>query len=756
MTVPATENAVRGAAHSAWSGRRPRSERLLVLRAVPRWTGPERLDLGGTSVRVVAAASTLAVRAALVGGDPDDKVVVLTDLDDEQLGVGLLAHAVGQRSRVVDVWGTVRQLFHVSRRGVLDSNLVRDGDRIAQLLVEREPRDGWTPAPSGVLTRDHAYRCLVERLLGLDARDVDVPGVLSWSRKPAGVLALRDLDEPVARRLVAWVGEHAGIAVLPVLELARTGHGTDAVALGIAAAHLYGRPGTERSQGAFEQQYFQRVQRGHLRAWTDASRNWVERALVTDRDDARQVLHRAEQVLRDLQGQEAVTGSLLLPGGLTARLSRFGALLVRAAAESGPGPRRELESALVQLEGHALAPSDPAVTESALMALRLVRWLATGTPIPLTTYEALRWQGRTGGWVDRARQVVWNGAAEPSLAAGLTAVFDRATALRQDVDRAAAALLADDVAADRSPGQVLPVEEVLVREVLPLTATGPVLLLVLDGMSVAVASELAESVSATGWVEADREGERAVVLAGLPTVTEVSRTSLLTGTRCRGGQSDEDQGIRAIAGARTPLFHLGDLRGGAGSLLPADVRTAVLDGELPLVAAVLNAVDDSLSGGDPGRTRWTVDAVRHLRPLLEQAALAGRTVVLVSDHGHVVDRADGGRLESHLGGGARWRPADSAAGDSEVLLAGARVQLGGRRVVSAVDESLRYRSRHEGYHGGASLAELTIPFLVFSRHGAPAPVGWQQAGDHRPSWWTSATSTDVAEPEPGPGSATLF
>jgi hypothetical protein len=211
------------------------------------------------------------------------------------------------------------------------------------------------------------------------------------------------------------------------------------------------------------------------------------------------------------------------------------------------------------------------------------------------------------------------------------------------------------VSDEQAPGQVVPVEDALVRVVVPITSSRPVLLLVLDGMSAAVASELVESVAATGWTEQLPEGadQRRVLLAGLPSVTEVSRTSLLSGRLQQGGQATERKGLVAVAGHRSVLFHLADLAGTAGSDLPLDVREAVLDVERPLVAAVLNAVDDSLSSGDPGRTRWTVDAVRHLRPLLERAAVAGRVLVLVSDHGHVVDKPDTGVLGAATGGGAR-------------------------------------------------------------------------------------------------------
>ena len=165
------------------------------------------MDHDGLRYTVVPAVSALAVRDALTQGD-EDRVVVLTDLEDEEIGIGVLAHAVRQRSMVLDVWDTVRQQMRV--RDVLDSNLVRDGETVARALVDREPADGWPPAPGGVLTRDHAYRCLVSTLLGLAPRQLDVPGVLDWSRHPSGVLALHDLDEPLARLLVSWLVDQLG------------------------------------------------------------------------------------------------------------------------------------------------------------------------------------------------------------------------------------------------------------------------------------------------------------------------------------------------------------------------------------------------------------------------------------------------------------------------------------------------------------------------------------------------------------------
>ena len=80
------------------------------------------------------------------------------------------------------------------------------------------------------------------------------------------------------------------------------------------------------------------------------------------------------------------------------------------------------------------------------------------------------------------------------------------------------------------------------------------LLLVLDGMSAGVGTEVIASVLARtgdGWAEALLPGQsrRAAALAVLPTLTEVSRASLLCGELRAGGQDVELRGYEALTGA---------------------------------------------------------------------------------------------------------------------------------------------------------------------------------------------------------------
>jgi hypothetical protein len=108
---------------------------------------------------------------------------------------------------------------------------------------------------------------------------------------------------------------------------------------------------------------------------------------------------------------------------------------------------------------------------------------------------------------------------------------------------------------------------------------------------------------------------------------------------------------------------------------------------------------------------------------------------LTSDHGHVVERDT--EALSVSGAESRWRQASSGpVQDGEVLVAGPRVVAPGGEAVLLWRDDAHYGPRHAGYHGGASLAELTIPVLVFQAAAVSTGAqGWEQAAPQVPLWW---------------------
>ena len=129
----------------------------IALRAKPEWDGDAVLTIAAVSVRVVPCRTPLAARAALYDRADRERLVLLTELNDAELGDGLLAHLSKQRVRNVDMWDVTANLFEVSE---IDPMLARLGRWAAEALIDFAPPGGWPPPPGTVVTRSHALRCL--------------------------------------------------------------------------------------------------------------------------------------------------------------------------------------------------------------------------------------------------------------------------------------------------------------------------------------------------------------------------------------------------------------------------------------------------------------------------------------------------------------------------------------------------------------------------------------------------------------------
>lgn len=256
---------------------------------------------------------------------------------------------------------------------------------------------------------------------------------------------------------------------------------------------------------------------------------------------------------------------------------------------------------LARLQAHALVPWHAERVRRAEMAVRLVRWLSergpASGPETKSLAEAATWQQDAGAWVDVARGRVWEGDVDPAVAASYAYLCQAVDAARADREGEFARLLAGYAESGSATAELLPVERVLDEVVVRLTKAAPVLLLVLDGMSTGVARELLADLAGRGWTEHALAPVRPVISV-LPSVTRVSRTSLLCGRLADGTQADEKA---AFAERGWSLFHKADLNSaGAGDALATGVASAIR-GPAPVTGIVVNTVDDALDKGGRGR-----------------------------------------------------------------------------------------------------------------------------------------------------------
>jgi hypothetical protein len=146
------------------------------------------------------------------------------------------------------------------------------------------------------------------------------------------------------------------------------------------------------------------------------------------------------------------------------------------------------------------------------------------------------------------------------------------------------------------------------------------------------------------------------------------------------------------------------------------------------------------------RFKWSVDSFRILDALLYEARIAGRAVILTSDHGHVLEE-DGKRIAGSTE--ERWRPYDEPVADEEMVFEGPRIQAatGNERVVLLWSEAARYSQKKNGYHGGATPQEVVVPLGVFLSVGQELE-GWQPLAEYVPEWWLASAPSEVEAPQP--------
>lgn len=716
---------------------------VLGVRARPEWPFPACFPHGLDTVRVVPCSSTLAVREALTERPDDGWLIVLTDRDDGDLGAGVLTHLVWHRLRTPDPWEAVKQAFQAT--GLDPALITASGHReLAAGLLALTPTDGWPVARGGVLTKDHALASVARTQLLLGDPDVDEISLLTWTTTPDAVARIGELrhraGDTLTDAVLEWTVRRLGVAAPAVLRLLRAGRAGDCVPMGLVVGAV--RAGLDGDAADVARDAFIRLEsaldRGPVaheaaRVWGRAAASVVATWEHDPRPRAAAVLARADQLLAGLGGQQLAGGSDLLPSGLGRRLEGLADAIVR-----GDGPT-EVERAWEAVEAHTLASADARVPRFHA-AVRLLRWLARDETPAGSFSQLVARHGQQDAWVDAAVSDAFPGVGEATLGRALEQVLNAVRERRDEHDQVFADALVRHTADDLT-GEVLHLEDLLVSRVLPLAAQVPVLFLLLDGMSVSVATEVvADVLRAPGWRELSWDGRRGSAVAVLPTLTEVSRASLFCGQLLRGDQTRERSGVAALAataGVGAVLFHKKPVETSRpGHAIADDVGAAIDDVQgKRLVACVLNTIDDALDRSDPDGIEWGAETVRHLGPLLERAQQAGRIVVLTADHGHVVERRQGTKRTYPQTESGRSRSADPGPAQGEVLVRGRRVVTTDRAAVLAVDERVRFGPLKAGYHGGASPAEVVVPLVALVPDGASPPGLVPLQEPVEPSWW---------------------
>jgi len=718
----------------------------LAIRAKARQPWPETLNQRGRKFALRWCESSLAIREALCDVEQHDPatagLVVLTPLATHEIAEDIAARLARARVFQPEGWDIVRQLFQAKET---DARLGRFA-WMPQCLIDGAAQGPYPPVANGFLGLETAWQEVLQRFLRIPAARPDAVSLLTWSMTAGADATLDQLPAAARVDVMRWLAETAGSAGKMVLGCVEAGRTADALPLGLVCSVVFAPEGEGQAalgQAAIRLERF--VNDKHIgvpegRAWARAAEQVVRAAGL---EAARATLDRADALLRDLRVAEFAHLSDLLPAALDQRMQDFALALAAHVAAPTEANLAQVELQADRVLRHTLMAAQPPRAERVGMARRLARWLLTAPRSMASLPSAVAWQADEGAFVDWARFRLLGGDEIAELSQAYGACREALIARRNKFAKPfAQALIEWNANKPSVDGRLVPVESVLEHVVAPIATAHPTLLLVMDGLSVSIFRELFARSASHGWAEMVLSdlGQPLVGVAALPTVTEVSRTSLLCGRLTLGAAAQERSGFsthaallaHSRAGVPPRLFHKGDLAD-ATNLAP-EVRAAITDPHQRVIGVVYNAVDDHLSGPDQLHQRWTLEDLRLLLPLLREAREARRVVVITADHGHLLE--DGTTQVSNGSESDRWRTGTDSRAPHEVAVSGGRVVTsdGSNTVVCLWGESTRYSGRKNGYHGGLSPQEVTVPLSVMVPLGLNLP-GWTLAPPAHPEWW---------------------
>lgn len=721
--------------------------RSVAIRAKAKWTGSTRVVDGAETYLIHQCDSPLAMRLALREGGEDVTTVLITDLDDREIGDDILVRLKPRKLLPLDSWQIVKALFQAR---TIDPRITRHA-WIAEALMELTPTEGFPPVASGFLDAETVWSLLLNRLIGLEAECLDLPALLKWSTDPQNVARFRATPVTFRDAAIEWLVLSAGPTVATVLHCVASHERADALPIGLAAGvifHPQARGKLEKAAGKLEERYLggNSPVAAVIDRWA-ASATEVVRLQLSDNRLKSQLLERTDEILRELGAESHALLSDTSPLGFDLRLAQFGKHLSESISSGIPKNLDRLLDVRQSISQHDRHSRERRRLERVDMAIRLVRWLMDrdGTTHPASLADAASGHLAEGGFVDWARLTLRSGG-EPvrELSGAFAKLFDVVTNIREEQSRRFADLLQDWTASKTTDEMIVLVEQVLERVVAPIAAHKPVLVIVIDGMSVAVFRELMADILGHDWVLLAEEsvGLRPA-LATVPSVTEVSRTSLLCGRLMQGHAPEEKTGFASHpallrtcrSGSPPVLFHKAALHESDDASLAADIRKEIGSPRRKVVGVVVNAVDDHLLKGEQIDTRWSRDEIKVLPVLLHEAKTLGRTVVMISDHGHILDCHARGQIHE---GGERWRMDEASPAEGELRIKGPRVVIPeSRTLIAPWTERLRYGIKKNGYHGGVSPQEMVIPIAVLNGSN-DFPPGWVEAPVDVPAWWEVA------------------
>jgi hypothetical protein len=722
---------------------------------------PDEVEFAFGKAQIVRADTVFQIREKLMSAERNkERIILLTKLEKGKLGNDVVARLARNRLFHIDHFASLCALFKAKELDPLVSD-----PAIAEALLEcKRPPDGFPPVSAGVLDAGTVWRAICRHVFEMGESEPDLVSLLLWATGKSGQAQYLGASEALRESLRDRLTNNLGDAAESILRFIENGAGNDALPLAVTCQVVFGE-----AQDSVLDAAAARMEQYHHNKPIPPSVGRVLGRVAVDaiadldrKEDPRLAtsLSRADELLRQFRCEQDAYRNRLTPLGYDLRLARFGNEVRKAVMTPGEDAVRSCEALHREVASHRIAKLGRRAAQVARtdMALRLVRWLSSSTPAPTSLSDMMNAYRKELAFVDWARESICRGEDVPELSAAYQQLDQEVLARRQEFNRAFAQSLANWTSVGSTAKDVCAVEDVLSHFLAKIAEAGNrVVLIVLDGMSWAVCHELLGDFRQEHWFEVTLDASSSLpipVIATVPSVTQYSRASLLSGALTRGDSGVEKRNfeanttLRELCDKRHPpiLFHKAEVTEGSRGMLSKEVSDAILETKNRIVGVVINAIDDRLSSAQQIRDNWTINRISPLAAILKRARDSDRVVILASDHGHVWHRPDARMLNSEAG--SRWRPNSGDIQDGEIIISGSRVRddAGQNAVIVPWTETIYYKRQQNGYHGGATPQEMVCPVVILTDKSS-AYSGLYSCEYPKPEWWSAAPVATLAVEE---------
>ncbi len=720
------------------------NERVIAIRIESGLDKISELSVDTRIYKVCFCDSSLQIRESLINfNGSTDSLVILTTLDTNQLEHDIVARLARRKVFPLDPWGILLEIFQARE---VSPRLLKQ-KWMAELLLTDIPLEGYPTTPSGVLDEETVWKIVLVEKFGMRTARPDINDLLIWSLENEKLEDFSGFSEEVISGTEEWVRNSAGDISRLFFASVKNGYGHLMTSLGLVSEVIVnGQELPELTQSAVRlERYFsnQPLSNRDLLELGKASANTISYLREAKPGLLHKIYGQTEEILKETHINNFAYLSSILPVGLEARLANYGREIIKLTQAGTIKLSASLKECFQKVNQHQLITQDERRKEKVEMSFRLLNWLAANPQTEFKSFsEVSKHYLQETSYVDWARNIIFHGDTNDIFAGGLTALQKLVTQKREEQNKCFGHLITAWTEAGSTSDELWLVEDILEELVAKIAAQKKVLLVIMDGMNFAVFHEIKKDLQKNGWHSFSPKNENIKpVIAALPSVTSVSRTSLLCGKLVKGNSSTEGKGfsknkfLAALSKTGYPpkIFHKASVADGVGASLTKELADALYSEDQKIVGVVVNSIDDYLAKGEQTEIPWNLKTIPLLNKLLNSAIETDRIVIVTSDHGHVIEQG----AEFHKGNfaGERFREVGDEPKTGELLITGNRVLTdAGNIMIAPWSESIRYAKKKHGYHGGISPQECLIPLAVISK-SPEALKNWRFYNESVNRWW---------------------